>query len=85
MQLSGNQAIIKSNFQQTRNEHFEMKFSASNNNQLGVLSQRNFLQVFEMVSEPRSHLEQRDFIKEPDIRTFEWPPFSTARSSNGQQ
>ena len=53
MQLGSNQGTLKSNYplqqQTTRwNEHFEMKFSTRNTNQLGVLSQRNFLQLFEM-------------------------------------
>ena len=50
-----------------------MKFSAGDPNLLGVLSQRNFLQMFGIVqpsvSGPgQSRLEQRDFIKVSKIR-----------------
>ena len=45
-----------------------MKFSAGDPNLLGVLSQRNFLQMFGIVQPQvggagQSRLEQRDFIK----------------------
>ena len=40
-----------------------MKFSAQDPSLLGVLSQRNFLQVFKMDAGPSSHFMQRDFIK----------------------
>ena len=57
---SSQHAIAKLSIQQPCNEHFEMKFCHEDSARLGVLSQRNFLQVFQVNdSEKKSNTDSQ--------------------------